>query len=98
MKTVTINGTEYVFGPIKAGVGRKLKEKYPETGDFNVALIAASLKAGGMEEATPQWVDDNVDYFLEGTFNQFLIAAFEVNGFKVETTKVGEGQPPAEAA
>lgn len=96
MTTTTIKGTEYNFGSIKAGIGRKLKEKYPDTGDFNVALIAESLKAGGMPEASPQWVDDNVDYFLDGVFNQFLIAAFEANGFKVE--KPGEAKPPVEAA
>lgn len=98
MATATINGAEYTFGSIKAGVGRKLKEKYPDTGDFNVALIAASLNAGGMPEATPQWVDENVDYFLDGVFNQFLIAAFEANGFKVEKPKAGEEQPPVAAA
>jgi hypothetical protein len=95
---VIINGVSYPFGPIKAGVGRKLKEKYPDTGDFNVALIAESLKAGGAAYATPQWVDENVDYFLDGIFNQFLTAALEANGFKVEKPKVGEEQPPVEAA
>lgn len=96
--TATINGAEYTFGSIKAGVGRKLKEKYPDTGDFNVALIAASLNAGGMPEATPAWVDENVDYFVDGAFNKFLTAAFEANGFKVEVPQSGEGQPSPVAA
>jgi hypothetical protein len=96
MNTVTISGADYTFGPVKTGVGRKLRKQYPDTGDFNVALIAESLKAGGMAEATPQWVDDNVDYFH--VFDQFLNATFEANGFKVETAKVGEEQPPVVAA
>lgn len=97
MKTITINEVEYKFGAIKVGIGRKLKDQFPDPTDYNVAFVAESLKQGGMAEATPQWVDENVDYFTGG-FNKFLAAAFEANGFKVETPKMGEGQPSVETA
>lgn len=96
-KTETIGGKEYVFDSIKTGVGRKMKEKYPESSDYNVAFIAESLKAGGNEEATPELVDSEFAYFT-GDFNLALAAAFEANGFKVEIPKSGEEKPPVEAA
>lgn len=94
MKTVTINGAEYTLGSIKSGVGRKMQDKYPDASERNVAWIAESLKSGGFAESTPQWVDENVDWFM---FNDLLIAAFEASGFKTETPKVGEEVPPVEA-
>lgn len=97
MKTETIDGTEYKFGPIKTGVGRKMKDQCPDTTEYNIAFVAESLKAGGMTDMSPEWVDANINYFT-GDFNKFLAAAFEANGFKVEVPKVGEGQPPVEAA
>lgn len=102
MKTVTINGTEYFLGSIKTGIGRRMKDKYTDTTDYNVAFVAESLKSGGFADATPDWVDENVDYF-NGGFNEVLMKAFEANGFKVEQPKLeqvqsGEGQPPVEAA
>lgn len=92
MKTVSINGAEYTLASIKTGVGRKLKEKFPDNVDFNVALIAASFNAGGHPEITAEWIDENVDYF--GAFSQLLTDALEVNGLKVKT---GEAQPAGAA-
>jgi hypothetical protein len=96
MKTVTINGTEYTFGPIMTGVGRKLKEQYPDRVEHNIAFIAASLKAGGNAESTPEWVDENVPYY--NIFSEFLQAAFEANGFKAEIPKAGGAEPSSETA
>lgn len=94
MKTIQINDADITFGTIKVGIGRRMKTQYPDTEDYNVAFVAESLKAGGNTEATPEWVDANVNYF---DFNKYLAASFEANGFKVETPKVGEAKPPVEA-
>lgn len=98
MKTVTISGTEYTFGPIKLGVGRKLRAKYPDAEDFSVAFVAASLAAGGLTEATPEWVDENVDCFGNGGLTPYLTAAYEANGLSFSVPKPGEALPPSEAA
>lgn len=93
MKTVTINGTDYVLGVIKTGAARKLQDTTKNPSDFNVAFLSASLIAGGNAEATPQWIDDNLDYFA--VFNPLVAEALEVNGLK---TPKGEGQPAPAAA
>jgi hypothetical protein len=98
MTTVTINGKDYELGSIKAGVGRKLKAKYPDESDFGVAFLAESLKAGGFSEATPEWVDENLNYF-DGQLNEAQIKAYQANGIKTEVKpKMGEARPPVEAA
>ena len=92
MKTVTINGTAYTLGIIKTGVARKLQDAIKNSSDFNVAFLSASLIAGGMPEATPEWIDDNLDYFA--VFNPLVVEALEVNGLR---SPKGEDKP-AEAA
>jgi hypothetical protein len=95
--TRIINGKEYKFGSIKLGVGRHMKVKYPDAFDHNVAFVAESLKQGGMAEATPEWVDENVNFYT-GEFSEFVSAAFAANGIKVEIPKPGGEAPPVEAA
>jgi hypothetical protein len=97
-RTVTINGVERTFGPIKIGIGRKLRAKYPDNEDYNVAFIAASLRAGGNEDATYEWVDENIN-FAESL--DYTRAAMEANGLEfkvVEMPKAGETQPAGPAA
>jgi hypothetical protein len=95
-KTIAVNGAEYTLGTIKMGVGRRLKAKYPDPEDYNVAFVGESLKAGGNPDASYEWVDENLDY--GNSFIEFVSAAFEVNGFKLEKPKTGEDQPPVAAA
>jgi hypothetical protein len=98
-----IAGKEYIFDNIRIGDARRMKKDYPEPSDYNVAFIAASLRAGGMAEATTEWVDNNLPFF-NGCFVECLAAAYEACGMKLntaakETAGPGEGQPaeaPAE--
>ena len=97
-KPITIEGREYILGRIKTGAGRKIKSSKTDPSDFSVAFLAASLKAGGMTEASPEWVDDNIPFFNgAGTspFSELVAAAYEVNGYKVAVPAKGEPLPEA---
>lgn len=95
MKSVTINGQSYALSVIKLGVGRRIKDQYPDPIQYNTAFVAESLKAGGFAEASAEWLEENCGYF---EFNQLVIAAYEANNVVLEKPKPGEGQPPVEAA
>lgn len=97
-KTVTINGEVYTLGTIKTGVGRKIHADNKSPDDINLALIVASLNAGGHPEVTPQWVDETVDYYGAGGYGDLLDKMLTVNGLKVEASKAPGGEAPAEAA
>lgn len=102
MDSIEINGKTYTLGVIKTGPGRKMQKQYPDPSDYNVAFLAASLKSGGLEEATPEWVDENIDFYPvvvggQSEFLQLLNKALEANGVKIEAPKPG-GEVPAEAA
>lgn len=93
-QTVTIEGREYTLGRIKTGLGRKIKASKTDPSDFSVAFLAASLQSGGMTEATPEWVDDNIPFFNgagQSPFSELLTAAYAINGYKVAAP--GESQP-----
>lgn len=96
-KVVTIEGREYTLGRIKTGIGRKIKASKTDPSDFSVAFLSASLQSGGMTEATPEWVDDNIAFFDgagQSPFQQLLTEAYAVNGYKVAASK-GELLPEA---
>lgn len=95
--TRTICGSEYTFDNIRIGDARRLKQDNQNPSDYNVAFIAASLRAGGHAQATPDWVD-NLPFFGDGGFNDMLRAANEACGFNVEEPKAGEAQPAEEPA
>jgi hypothetical protein len=90
--TRTIAGTEYIFDNIRIGDARRMKKDYPEPSDYNVAFIAASLRAGGNAEASIEWVDANLPFF-DGAFVELLGAAYEACGMKLEKQTPGEAQP-----
>jgi hypothetical protein len=92
-KTVTIEGQEYVLGPISVGVARSAQLRAKTGLDFNIALVSASLQAGGDPNATEAFVED-IPFF--NVFGQLLIAACDINGIKSVAAKpAGESQPEA---
>ena len=88
----TIAGRDLVFDNIRIGDARRMKKDYPDNADYNVAFIAASMRAGGMADATPEYVDREFPFF-DGVFPALLGAAFEACGMKIEKPAEGEAQP-----
>lgn len=91
-KTVTIAGQDYTLAPITAGDAKVLKGKFGDPLDFNIALTAASLRAGGAQTSE----DDVRQFPYFAVFLPLQGAAMEVNGLAAE----GEAQaaPTAVAA
>lgn len=100
-KVVTIEGREYTLGRIKTGVGRRLRASIADSSDYSVAMVSASLRAGGMPEATPEWVDENIPWFglekgiEDSPFQQLLVETYAMHGYKMEFPRKGESQPEA---
>lgn len=75
-KTITVDAVDYTVSTIKTGKAKTLRGS-GDSYDFNVALVAASLNAGGDDSATADTVND-LDYFP--VFVPLSKAAQEVNG------------------
>lgn len=98
-KIVTYDGIDYTLATIVAGTmknisfsidGTKLTPK-----EFNLNIVAASLVAGGHSDT--QTFAENLPIFT-GDYGEFLGAAFEVNGLKVEKAVKGEEKAGASPA
>lgn len=86
-KTVEIDGTAYVLGPISVDQAEEVFSS-PNPRQQNKALVAASLVSGGSQtDATPE----NVGKMFYHHYIPVLNAALEVNGM---TTKPA-GEAPA---
>ena len=102
-KTITIDGKEYAFEPIKLGPGRKQMFKASED-DAGITMVALSMQAAGHTDATVEWLDANLPAYVpsdvpgkpQASLVVLIEMAYEVNGFKMGTP--GENQPvgPAE--
>lgn len=88
-KTLSLNGTDYTVAPITV-LAAKTANFSGKGMDFNVALVAASLRSGGDSTATTENVEA-LPFF--GVFSELLTATMEVNGLKM-----GEAQPGGPAA
>ena len=87
-KTVTLDGTDYTVAPIRTGDAKQLRAKFETPEDYNIAFVAASLRAGGDSSVTP---DSAADLAYFSVFLPLLGAAMEVNGL----TAAGEDQAAA---
>lgn len=96
-KTVPFSDAEYTLATITAGTtkGISFSQENGEplaSRDFNIALIAASLSAGGQTDTMT--FTQNLPIFVDGAFGKFLDAAMEVNGLK-KAGEAGAGASPA---
>lgn len=92
-KTITLDGQDYTVAPIRTGDAKTMRASAAAVEDYNIAFVAASLKAGGDSSASIDSVS-NLPYFA--VFLPLLAAANEVNGL---VTPAGEGEAaPAPAA
>lgn len=91
-KTLTLDGQDYTVAPIRTGDAKALRAAASGAEDYNIAYLAASLRAGGDASASVDTVSD-LPYFH--VFLPLLGAANEVNGLTVP----GEAEAaPAPAA
>lgn len=87
-RQVTINGQEYTVATITAGIAKGISFQADGPYIANTALITASLKAGGHENASE--IADSIPIFADNNkFSEVLEAVREVNGLK----PAGEAQP-----
>ena len=98
-KTVTIEGQEITLATITVGDIETIELSGKSGRKFNIALVAASILAGGdKDRGSEDWVR-TVHVFSEvpgqdPPFQQLIAAANEVNGL----TPKGESGPAAPAA
>lgn len=99
-KGIQFEDVDYTLATITAGTTKGISfsqesgEPLPPR-EFNIALIAASLSAGGHED-TLAFAQD-LPIFVESAFGKFLNAAMEVNGLNKTGEAKAEASPAAES-
>lgn len=98
-KFLLLDGTDYTLATVTTVVAKSFSFSKEDGSalsgrDFNTAVIAASLTAGGHSDAAQ--LLDSLPYFVSDTFVKLRDAAYEVNGFK--PVKMGEETPEAAPA
>lgn len=92
-KTLKLDGQDYTLAPIRTGDAKSLRANAAAAEDYNIAYVAASLRAGGDSAASVEFVSD-LPYFH--VFLPLLGAANEVNGLVVPGE--AEAAPATDAA
>lgn len=90
-KTVTIAGQDYTLAPITAGEAKALKDKSGDVHEFNMALVAASLRSAGAQTTFEDVT--NMPYF--STYLPLQQATLEVNGLAAEGEAPAAPEPAA---
>jgi hypothetical protein len=99
-KIVSYEGTDYTLTTITAKVGRGYVFSNTDgtkmsSAETNTRLVLASLESGG-NPVTEDFID-NLPYFVDGKYAEFIEAALVVNGFKKESVGKAEAEAsPAE--
>ncbi len=100
-KPVTIEGQEITLATITVGDIETIELSGKSGRKFNIALVAASIRAAGdMERGTEEWVR-TVHVFSEvpgedPSFQRLITAANEVNGLSAPKGESGPAAPAAE--
>ena len=100
-KTFTLGGKEVTFATITVNIAEKIglsRSTAANVDEFNKKLVLASLIAGGDAEASIESIGEHAFFSTaDDPFNDYIKAAFEVNGIQTKETKAGESQPEGPA-